>query len=191
MIIVGFVKATERLPTVKFGMYRSLLLSLACVNLIAIHLSEASVCKDPTISSLSYTTQDGMVVAEVAFISEFIVQCSNKVDKLALYGEIDGKLLPVMKVDGRTKYQVSWTEEIKKARSGDYIINIYDEEGYGNLKKAIRSGEDTKSVTPLSTITINYAGVYLGPWVNSEFLAAVSLIGAWYLAFVHKSKLLS
>lgn len=153
--------------------------------------SSAAQCKDPQVSSLSYTTQDGMVVAEIAFISEFTLECSNKVSGLSLYGEIDGKILPVMKVDGRTKYQVSWTEEIKKARSGDYVISLYDEEGYGNLRKTIRSGEDPKSVTPLTVITLNYSGAYLGPWVNSEFLAAVLLIGAWYVAFVHKSKLLS
>lgn len=158
------------------------------------HLCSSSFgaqCKDPQTSSLSYTTQDGMVVAEIAFISEFVLTCSNKVTGLSLYGEVEGKILPVMKVDGHTKYQISWTEEIKKARSGDYVIRIFDEEGYGNLKKAIRSGEDPKSVIPLTTITLNYSGAYLGPWVNSEFLAAVLLIGAWYVAFVHKSKLLS
>ena len=151
----------------------------------------ASQCKDPKVSSLSYTTQDGMVVTEIAFISEFTLECSNKASGLSLYSEIDGKIVPIMKVDGRTKYQISWTEEIKKARSGDYIINIYDEEGYGNLRKAIRSGEDPKSVPQLTSITLNYSGAYLGPWINSEFLAALCLIGAWYVAFVQKSKLLS
>lgn len=156
-----------------------------------LYSAASSPCKDPTISSLSYTTQDGMVVTQVAFISEFTIQCSNKIDTPTLYGEIGGKLLPVMKINGRTKYQVSWTEEIKNARGGDYVVNIYDEEGYGNLKKAIRNGENPKSVSPLSTITITFPGVYLGPWLNSEFLAAVLLIGAWYMAFVQKSKLFS
>ncbi len=151
----------------------------------------ASACKNPEISSVSYATQDGMVVAEVAFISEFTLDCSNKVNGLSLYGEVDGRILPVVKIDSRTKYQISWTEEIKETHSGDYIINIFDDEGYSNLRKAIRSGEDPKSVTPLSTIRLNYSGAYLGPWVNSEFLAAILLISAWYVAFVHKSKLLS
>ena len=132
-----------------------------------------------------------MVVTEIAFISEFTFECGNKVTGLSLYSEIDGRILPIMKVDGRTKYQISWTEEIKKARTGDYVINIYDEDGYGNLRKAIRSGEDPKSVTPLTSISMNYSGAYLGPWINSEFLAALLLIGAWYVAFVQKSKLLS
>ena len=151
----------------------------------------ASQCNDPAVSSLSYTTQDGMVVTEIAFISEFTLECGNKVSGLPLYSEIDGKIIPIMKVDGRTKYQISWTEEVKKARSGDYVINIFDEDGYSNLRKAIRSGEDPKSVIPLTSITLHYSGAYLGPWINSEFLAAILLIGAWYVAFVQKSKLLS
>ncbi|XKL68697.1 hypothetical protein PGB90_006466 [Kerria lacca] len=165
-----------------------LIFLLNCLNIPFLH---ALLCKDPEVVTSSYTTQDGMVVAEIAFISEFSLHCSNKVTGLTLYGELDGHILPIMKVDGKTKYQISWTEEIKKAHSGDYIINIFDEEGYSNIRKAIRSGEDTKSVTPLITLTLSYSGAYLGPWVNSEFLAAILLISAWYVAFVHKSKLLS
>ncbi|KAK7597915.1 hypothetical protein V9T40_014871 [Parthenolecanium corni] len=163
------------------------------LTILQLPLLFAAQCTNPEITSLSYTTQDGMVVSEVAFISEFTLECANKASGLTLYGEIDGKILPVMKVDDRVhnKYQVSWTEEIKKAHSGDYVIGLYDEEGFSNLKKAIRGGEDPKSVAPLTTITVNYSGAYLGPWINCEFLAAVSLIGAWYVAFVHKSKLLS
>lgn len=168
-------------------MFKSLIL-LALTQLPFIY---ASLCKDPEVSSSSYTTQDGMVVAEIAFISEFTLECGQNVDGLSLYGEVNGKIFPVMKVDGHKKYQISWTEEIKKARSGEYVINIYDEEGYSNIRKAIRSGEDPKAIAPLTVVTLNYSGAYLGPWVNSEFLAAVSLISAWYVAFVHKSKLLS
>ncbi|XP_065211873.1 translocon-associated protein subunit delta-like [Planococcus citri] len=166
-----------------------LIVLFVCASLPPLY---ASLCKNPEISSAStYTTQDGMVVAEIAFISEFNLDCSNKANGLSLFGEVNGKILPIMKVDARNKYQVSWTEEIKKARSGDYIINVYDEEGYSNIRKAIRSGEDPKAITPLTSVTLNYSGTYLGPWVNSEFLAAILLISAWYVAFVHKSKLLS
>lgn len=164
-------------------------LTFVIINFPYLH---ASLCKNPDISSsASYTTQDGMVVAEIAFISEFTLKCSNNENGLSLYGEVDGKILPIMKVEGGNKYQISWTEEIKKARSGEYVISIYDEEGYSNIRKAIRSGEDPKAISPLTTVSLNYSGAYLGPWVNSEFLAAVLLISAWYVAFVHKSKLLS
>ena len=86
---------------------------------------------------------------------------------------------------------MSWTEELRKARSGDFIINLFDEEGYGALRKAMRSGEDLSGVRPLSSVVLNHPGAYQGPWVNSEFMAAALAIIVWYVAFSAKSKLLS
>lgn len=86
---------------------------------------------------------------------------------------------------------MSWTEDVKKARRGDYSINIYDEENYGALRKAIRNNEDISAVKPLASVVLNFPGAYQGPWVNSEFMAFVLSIAVWYAAFSAKSKLLS
>jgi translocon-associated protein subunit delta len=86
---------------------------------------------------------------------------------------------------------VSWVEEVKKSRSGDFIINLFDEEGYASLRKAMRNNEDLSTVQPLAAVILNHPGAYQGPWVNSEFMAAVLAVVVWYVAFSAKSKLLS
>jgi len=55
----------------------------------------------------------------------------------------------------------------------------------------MRSGEDISSVKPIATVVLNFPGAYQGPWVNSEFMAAVLSILVSYAAFSAKSKLLA
>ncbi|XP_075222106.1 translocon-associated protein delta [Lycorma delicatula] len=152
---------------------------------------QCSTCTKPEVTASAYTTQDATVLTNIAFVAEFSLKCSNGVKGIPLYAEINGKTLPAAKTGEDNKYQVSWIEEVKKSRTGDYSLNLYDEEGYGALRKALRSGEDISSVKPLVTIVVNHPGAYQGPWVNSEFMAAVLSILVWYLAFTAKSKLLS
>uniref|UniRef100_A0A224XMB2 Translocon-associated protein subunit delta n=1 Tax=Panstrongylus lignarius TaxID=156445 RepID=A0A224XMB2_9HEMI len=147
------------------------------------------ICKDPEIKATSYTTEDGTVVTNVAFVTEFTLKCSNGVSEIPLYADVSGKMFPAVQLS-KDSYQVSWVEEIQKARSGVYSINFYDEEGYALLRKALRNYEQASSVKPLFNIVINHPGTYQGPWLNSEFLAAALAIVVWYLAFTAKSKLL-
>lgn len=86
--------------------------------------------------------------------------------------------------------QVSWTEEVKKAKSGNFNINLFDEEGYAALRKAIRNNEDLGSVKPLVSVLLNHPGAYQGPWVNSEFMAAALAVIVWYSAYTFRNKLL-
>jgi translocon-associated protein subunit delta len=153
--------------------------------------TSADVCTKPEVSASAYTTQDATVLTNVAFVAEFTLKCGNHVTGLPLYAEINGKTLPAARIGDDNKYQVSWTEDVKKARSGDYSVNLYDEEGYAALRKAVRSGEDPSSVKSLVTIVVNYPGAYQGPWVNSEFMAAILSVLVWYLAFSARSKLLA
>ncbi|XP_049784647.1 translocon-associated protein subunit delta [Schistocerca cancellata] len=151
-------------------------------------LSES--CTKPEVSASAYTTPDATVLVNVAFVAEFTLKCSNGAKGIPLYAEINGRTVPAARI-GDDKYQVSWTEDVKKARTGDYSVNLYDDEGYAALRKAARSGEDPSIVKPLVTIVVNYPGAYTGPWVNSEFMAAVLAVAVWYVAFSAKSKLLS
>lgn len=150
-----------------------------------------SSCDNPEVTASQYTTQDATVLTNIAYVAEFTLKCSNGIKGLPLYAEVGGKILPAARIGDDNMYQVSWTEDVKKAKSGDYNVNLYDEEGYGILRKALRSGEDTSTIKSLVTIVINYPGAYQGPWVNSEFMAAVLSVIVWYLAFSAKSKLLS
>lgn len=153
--------------------------------------TSANVCVKPEVTASAYTTQDATILTNIAFVAEFTLKCGNQISGLPLYAEINGKTLPAARVGDDNKYQVSWTEEVKKARSGDYSVNLYDEEGYAAMRKAIRSGENPSSVKPLVTVVVNHPGAYQGPWVNSEFMAAILSVFVWYLAFSAKSKLLA
>ncbi|KAL1110297.1 hypothetical protein AAG570_008374 [Ranatra chinensis] len=157
---------------------------------VFLNFAASEGCTKPEITSVSYTTQDATIVTNIAFVSEFTFRCSGLPSDVPLYAEVGGSVFPAVHI-GREKYQVSWTEEVGKARSGDYKVNVYDEEGYGNLRKAIRGNyEHTSPVEPLSTVIVNHPATYQGPWVNSEFMAAVLAALVWYLAFTAKSKLL-
>lgn len=87
--------------------------------------------------------------------------------------------------------QVSWLDDFKKARRGDYLVNLYDESGYGQLRKLLRDGESVSGVTPVHSAYVRYPGAYKGAWVNSEFLAAIVSFVLLYVAYTFKSKIVS
>uniref|UniRef100_A0A6P7FCI1 Translocon-associated protein subunit delta n=1 Tax=Diabrotica virgifera virgifera TaxID=50390 RepID=A0A6P7FCI1_DIAVI len=93
---------------------------------------------------------------------------------------------------GGNKYQISWTEDVKTATTGNIAIKIYNEiDGYIALKKAVRAGETFVHVPVFTTININHTGVYGGPWISCELLAAVFSIVVAYIAIHFRTKLLN
>ncbi|XP_023211689.1 translocon-associated protein subunit delta-like [Centruroides sculpturatus] len=150
---------------------------------------KSETCENPSFNSKVYTTTDGTVVTDVAFIAEFTVSCPSGAKDMTLYADINGKALPVMKSMDNNKYQVSWTDELSKVSAITYPVRIYDDEGFSMLRKAQRNGEDTSNIKPLFLLNISHAGTHLGPWVQSEFVAAVTAVLLWYLAYTAKSKL--
>ncbi|EDO29738.1 predicted protein, partial [Nematostella vectensis] len=108
---------------------------------------------------------------------------------VSLYAEVNGKVMPVTRSTDNSKYQVSWSEEHKQAKSGVYTINFLDEEGYSNYRKAQRSG-GSLDIKPLFTIDINHKGAGReGLWVQTEFIAVVAALLIWWCANNVKSKL--
>ncbi|EFN79807.1 translocon-associated protein subunit delta [Harpegnathos saltator] len=166
-------------------------ISFMCVLTSVISIVLAETCQKPEVVASAYVTEDATVLTNVAFTTQFVLKCSNGVKGISLYAEVEGKALPAVRLSTDNKYQVSWTEDIKKARSGDYNIKLYDEEKYAAVRKAIRNGEDPDSVKPLIVVVLNNPGVYLGPWVNSELLAAFLVALVSYMAFSTKYKLLA
>ena len=65
-------------------------------------------------------------------------------------------LAAVQKTQDGKKYQVAWTEEVKHAKSGDYEVNLYDDNGYSAMKRVLERGDDASSVKPLVTIMVNH-----------------------------------
>ncbi|GIY13840.1 signal sequence receptor subunit delta, partial [Caerostris extrusa] len=93
-------------------------------------------CKNPKVNSRYYTTVDGMVVSEVAFVAEFTVECDSP--KKVLFADKNGKQIPAIRSADGTKYQISWTENSESIFSGEHVVNVYDEEGYAAIKKGAK-----------------------------------------------------
>lgn len=61
-------------------------------------------CENPQVNSKSFTTLDATIVANIAYISEFEMQCSSGAPA-TLYADIEGSIVPVSVV-GNNKFQV-------------------------------------------------------------------------------------
>ncbi|KAL0808395.1 hypothetical protein ABMA28_012869 [Loxostege sticticalis] len=150
----------------------------------------ASSCQNPQVEAASFTTLDATVVTHIAYITEFTLKCDNPLpENYALYAEVDGKSLTAARI-GENKYQVSWTEEPAKARSGTHEIRILDEEGWASLRRA-RRADPAATVAPLLAIQLQHPGSYSGPWVDSEVLATALSVLVAYVALSNKSKILA
>ncbi|XP_030829388.1 translocon-associated protein subunit delta [Strongylocentrotus purpuratus] len=165
--------------------------TFVCVFLavFAPHFSLAESCIGASFNSKTYTTTDGALSTETVFLVEFQLSCKNKISNIFLNAEVDGKQIPVSR-SGDNKYQVSWTAEHKKAPSGTYSVCIYDEEGFSALRKALRTGEESK-VKPLITVPVDHPGVSKGPWVSTEIIATGIAGLVWYAAFATKKSIQS
>lgn len=146
-------------------------------------------CKNPTVTSTTFTSRDSAVVMQTAFVTEFSLNCDNSLPTgFVLYAEVEGRTMPAARI-ANNKYQVSWTEE--NARGGERRVRLYSEEGYTALRKALRSEEPTDSVPSISDISISYSAGFGGPGINSEVIAAFLAIGVSYVAIINKRKLLA
>ncbi|CAH1111931.1 unnamed protein product [Psylliodes chrysocephalus] len=158
------------------------------ISLIFI-VTSAQNCYNPQIVSTSYTTQDATILKAVAFISNFYVKCETG-DPGHFYAWLGETITPVASV-GEGKYQISWTEEVKTAKTGIINVKVYNDTGYLALRKAIRAGEGNLNVPVFTTLKINHSGVYGGPWISCELLAAVFSIAVAYIAIHFRTKLLN
>lgn len=178
-------------------MFRSLILA----SIFTFCAVSCESCTNPQLTSTSFTTEDATIVTNIAYISEFTLKCSNG-QVPPLYAEVNGNIVPVSVV-GPNQYQVSnltdvqnltrfsqvsWTEDIKTARSGDKLIRVLDEDGFAAARKALRGGEDLSSVPSVADLSVYYPGAYNGPWLKSELLATIVSLVVSYFAISFKLK---
>ncbi|XP_059179440.1 translocon-associated protein subunit delta-like [Physella acuta] len=154
-------------------------------------LTYGDTCLAPQVKSQFYSTPEAVVSSETVLIAEFTVNCKNNLKNINLYADVGGRTIPATKTSEPNKYQISITDEHKKLPSGNYEIRIFDEEGFALLRKAQRSGESTDSLKPLFTLTLNHPGIWSGPIVQTEFVAAMSAIVVWWMAYTARAKLLA
>jgi len=151
------------------------------------------VCDSPKTSVMSYVAADAQVLTHAPFIAQFSLTCKGKpVTDLPLYyaNQADGGFVQVSRSKDGQQYQLGWTAEIKKAKPQDFTIDLYDEDGYSALKRVAERGEEAM-VKPLTTITIQYAGSYKGPYFSSEIIAVAVSFLVVYFAYTSQSKLLA
>jgi len=165
----------------------------SCAFLVVVALlpyfSAGDVCLSPAVDSTVYTTSETTASTQTVVIVEFSITCKNKLKDLNLYAEFNGRSYPASRIEGANKYQVTFTGEHKTIPAGTYSMKFYDEEGYSNLRKAQRSGEDADSVKSLFAIPVNHPGASKGPYIQSEVVATAVGAMVGYLAHCARSKL--
>merc|ERR1711884_228006 len=115
-------------------------------------LAQGEKCQNPKVQASSYTPSAAQVLTHIAFVAEFSLSCSNGASNVALYADLNGALVPVVRSqDAGGRYQISWTTEVKHAKTGDHEVNLYDEEGYTAAKRTLvrtRGPGSTRSCSP-------------------------------------------
>ncbi|MBN3301667.1 SSRD protein, partial [Amia calva] len=159
---------------------------LALLAALCVSLCSGESCLEPAITPSSYTTSDAVISSESVFIVEISLACRNGAQSVALYADVNGKQFPVTRGQDVGRYQVSWSVPHRQASSGRYEVKFFDEESYSTLRKAQRNNEDVGSIKPLFTVNVDHRGVWSGPWVSTEVVAAAIGILVYYLAFSAK-----
>lgn len=150
----------------------------------------ATSCTDPIVEYKNFASTDVSIITHVAFVVEISIVCKEGELTDDLYARINEKdFLPVVKI-GDHKYQISWIEEIKNVKKGNRTVYIYDADGYGEYRRALRRGLDPKQVPALLQVEINHPGLSPGSWFRSEFFAATICILVAYIAFNFRSKIM-
>nr|ACO11887.1 Translocon-associated protein subunit delta precursor [Lepeophtheirus salmonis] len=154
-------------------------------------------CVDPEVKSTSYTSSDSSALTHVPFVADFSLKCSKGAVPSNLYARIPTStgpvlILPVIHSSSTpNRHQVSWTLETKKAKSGNYQVQLFDEEGYKAIKRAMDHNEDVDAIKPLATVVATRAGAFNGHYINSELLATILSVVIFYVAYTSKTSLLS
>merc|ERR1712002_229341 len=143
---------------------------------------QGETCLSPHVTSAVYTTSEVHLSSQTVIVAEFHVTCKNSLKDLKLYADFNGKTVPVVKKVATEDHQVSFTQVHKVMPTGTYTIKVYDDEGFANLRKAQRSGEDVSSINSLFVLNFEHKEASSGPVVSSEFVAASLAILVCYFA---------
>ncbi|GFW58763.1 uncharacterized protein TNCV_379461 [Trichonephila clavipes] len=87
-------------------------------------LKAREVCKNPKIDANTYTTVDGMVITDVALITEFTVFCDSRKKDYVLIADKKGRQIPALRSSDSSKYQGTYygpwvsTEFVAAATNG-------------------------------------------------------------------------
>merc|ERR1712071_626623 len=70
------------------------LISALCMVL---YLTLATACSNPTLSSTSFTTQDATILSNIAYVSQFKLECDGEPADIPLFAEVEANLFLSLK----------------------------------------------------------------------------------------------
>merc|ERR1712212_161756 len=151
--------------------------------------STAMVCESPKTSVMSYVASDAQVLTHAPFIAQFSLTCKGKpvADLPLYYANKEGGWVQVARSKDGSQYQLGWSVELKSAKPQDFNIDLYDEDGYSALKRVEEGSAKINPVKPLTTVTIQYAGSYEGPYFSSEVVAVLVSFLVVYFAYTNQA----
>ena len=126
-------------------------------------------------------------------VATFRLGCSAGTQVPKLHAEADnGQYLVVSASNSAPEnMEVSFLEEVKQSKSRWIEIKIYDDETYQKLLQARQSGSSESYYKPMKTISHSHYGVYGGPMLKMETVAALGLVGAFLFAHTIRSKIVN
>nr|CAB3266614.1 translocon-associated protein subunit delta-like [Phallusia mammillata] len=151
----------------------------------------ANTCVQPTPSFSHYTSNNEKLSQSSAVVVEFTLKCKNKVDDLLLFADVEGTQIPVTKSPEGNNFQVSWTSSSLVQARKMYKVRFFDEEGYSNLRKAIRSSQDINSVKELFQVEFKHPGLSSKLWIRSELLALIVATIVFYVVCKERSEVIA
>ena len=95
------------------------------ILIYSLHLiAAASACESPKVTATSYTPVDAQALTHIPFIAEFSLTCKGvaPTGDVPIYANVEGAMIQVARSKDGSKYQVGWSTEMKKAKTGDYEI---------------------------------------------------------------------
>lgn len=151
---------------------------------------KAQHCNDPKFSDVkTFSSQDTKLNTETAYVVQFRVQCAGNAKNVPFFGAVNGNFLASSADESGERYEISWSEPTEKARSGEVVVRIYDEEGFSAYKKAQRTNGDLSKVKELKSVSFYHQGAYRGPSVQSELLVTVLFGAVFYWAQSIRNKI--
>merc|ERR1712071_355579 len=81
---------------------------------MVLYLTLATACSNPTLSSTSFTTQDATILSNIAYVSQFKLECDGEPADIPLFAEVGGKPLSVVKSKETNEYLVSGWRKLRK-----------------------------------------------------------------------------
>ncbi|PAA59926.1 hypothetical protein BOX15_Mlig019674g3 [Macrostomum lignano] len=163
--------------------------------ILAIGVALAGSCEKPSIKSSVYTAADAHFSNHGIVSATFNVQCANKAasSSMDVYAVFRGRAVQAAQDLDSSQYQVTFSEPVKTyLPAGGYAIDLYDEDGYAQYRKAQRGEAGKSSVPePMARIEFEYPRVRHSLWVHSETVAVLLLLGASFYAYSARKSILS